>query len=104
MGSLAIGLRGGRSAILPGKSWTEIPTEDEGAEDLVRAVKRGFAVRSSVDDLPAAPASAAAVAPASEEVKPSENVVTSAPADEPSSASLLGSTEKTPENPRRRKG
>lgn len=49
-GSLAVVLRSGASASLPGKAWTVIPAHEEGSEDVIRAVKRGFLVRSAVAD------------------------------------------------------
>lgn len=44
-GPLAVALRSGRPGLLAGKSWTEIPAEEEGSEDLIRALRKGFIVR-----------------------------------------------------------
>lgn len=55
-GPLAVALRSGRPGFLAGKSWTEIPAEEEGSEDLVRALRKGFIVRYEVPVVAAAEA------------------------------------------------
>ena len=54
-GSLALTLKGGRAATLPGKAWTEISAEDEGSEDVVRALKRGLLTRFDLEPVAAPP-------------------------------------------------
>jgi hypothetical protein len=44
-GSLAVTLKSGRTASLPGKTWSTISVEDEGSEDLVRVLGKGFLQR-----------------------------------------------------------
>jgi hypothetical protein len=44
-GPLAVSLKSGAPACLPGKAWTEIPPEEEGSEDLIQNVKKGFLTR-----------------------------------------------------------
>ena len=54
-GSLALTLKGGRAATLPGKAWTEISAEDEGSEDVIRALKRGLLTRFDLEPVAAPP-------------------------------------------------
>ncbi len=51
-GSLALSLSSG-SFSLPAKSWTEIPTADEGSPNLAPLVRTGFLVRCTIDSVPA---------------------------------------------------
>jgi hypothetical protein len=44
-GPLAVTLKSGASACLPGKAWSEISIEEEGAEDLIQFVKKGYLTR-----------------------------------------------------------
>jgi len=44
-GSLSLTLRGGKSVTIVGKQWVEIPTENEGSEDLVTALRKGHLYR-----------------------------------------------------------
>lgn len=44
-GSLAVTLRTGKACTIPGKSWVEIAAEDEGSEDLIRILQRGYVYR-----------------------------------------------------------
>lgn len=83
-GPLAIALRSGKSAAIPGKAWVEIPAAEEGSEELIRALKQGFLYR--FDPGPEEGQKAEEVRPA--EVIPS--VVEAAPetAPEPSDASV----------------
>lgn len=123
-GSLAVALRSGNSASLPGKQWSNIPSSEEGSEDLINAVKRGFLVRSTIEDDDAAkaaevsPVAEVAVTPEASPVaelpsalvslaKP-EEVQASPPADPVSpeassdAPSLQDSVEKTSESRRRK--
>lgn len=72
--SIAVVLRRGDSATLYGKSWTELAPEDEGSEDLIRAIKAGLILRSTVDDEVTSPV---------KEAKPDEKVETVAEKVEP---------------------
>jgi hypothetical protein len=47
-GPLAVALKSGRPGLLAGKSWTEIPAEEEGSEDLIRLLRKEFIVRYEV--------------------------------------------------------
>ncbi len=46
---MAVTLSGGRSVYLPGKSWSTVSPADEGAEDLIAYLKKGFLVRFEHD-------------------------------------------------------
>jgi hypothetical protein len=100
--SLAVTLKSGGTAFLAGKSWTEIPADEEGSEDVIRAVQRGFIIRSTMPAMTPAPVSPPATTQeAVSDVKTPD--APSPPPDSPSESSMSG--EKNSDNPsRRRKG
>lgn len=106
-GTLAVVLRSGDSASLPGKQWTNIPSHEEGSEDLINAVKKGFLVRSTVDDeVEPAVSKEKAAAPASKaEVAETVSTVSAeveAPVPEELATSKESVPEKTSESRRRK--
>jgi hypothetical protein len=100
--SLAVTLKSGGTAFLAGKAWTEVSADEEGSEDVIRAVQRGFIIRSTM------PATALAPTPAPVSTQEAVSDVKtpdapSPPPDSPSESSMSG--EKNSDNPsRRRKG
>jgi hypothetical protein len=78
-GPLAIGLRRGGSALISPRKWHFIDSADEGSEDIVFAVKKGFLVRSAVDDVPEVKTVAPVVVQAPVEAAPEVSEVVSDP-------------------------
>ena len=103
-GTLAVVLRSGDSASLPGKQWTNIPSHEEGSEDLVNAMKKGFLVRSTVDDEVEPTVSKEKVeAPAAQaEVAETVSTASAEPGSNEPTASKEAVTEKTSESRRRK--
>jgi len=58
-GSLAVALKNGGTLLIAGKSWVELTLEQEGSEDVCRAVRKGYLVRgkdlTKGDPMPVSP-------------------------------------------------
>lgn len=101
-GPLAVTLKSGAPACLPGKAWTEIPLEEEGSEDLIQYVKKGFLTRfdnSVADPKPVEKAQPAPkkleAAPAKEEAKAPAAALS--PATKPEDKPAAAKGQKTPD-------
>lgn len=88
-GPLVVTLSGGRSLYLHGKAWSTVSPEDEGAEDLIAYLRKGFLVRFEHDKVTLAEPDAEAPA-----IKPGLVSLAVEPVDAPV-VSLASSATKT---------
>lgn len=106
-GPIAVELRNGKSASIPGKTWANIPSEQEGSEDLIRAVRKGFLVRSVVEDDAVSEVSPPAVLEVSSTVETPSKVEDVSSTEKASAEEAPAETEAVGEKisePRRRRG
>lgn len=91
-GSLAVTLKSGRTASLPGKTWSSIDVEDEGSEDLIRVLGAGFLTRFDAGEENSATPESAPPA----ETKASEKPADEHPAEKSSKAAGPSDHKPTP--------
>jgi len=109
-GPLVVTFKSGKSTPVPSHTWITIPADEEGSEELLTAVRKGFLHRYEEPSEPAPAPAPEAVAPAVVEVpqisEPDRAVAEEAPkmfvASKPEKSEKDDTSEKSPETRRKK--